>query len=92
MLDLDAIFNPEEAPAVRRAGTAPATGVPFNPSDLPGKWWVDWWVDWWVAWDERAAIMEYDGGLPRERAEALALKDIMEQMERAGIDTRQYLG
>jgi hypothetical protein len=23
-------------------------------------------------WDERAAIIEYDGGLPRDRAEALA--------------------
>ena len=23
-------------------------------------------------WEERSAIMEYDGGLPRERAEALA--------------------
>ena len=30
-------------------------------------------MDWRVEWEERAAIMEYDGGLPRERAEALAL-------------------
>jgi hypothetical protein len=36
--------------------------------------------DWHVAWDERSAIMEYDGGLPRERAEALALADILAQM------------
>jgi hypothetical protein len=28
--------------------------------------------------------MEADGGLPRERAEALALRDALEQMRRAG--------
>jgi hypothetical protein len=33
-------------------------------------------------WDERAAIMEYDGGMPRERAEHLALLDVVEQMSR----------
>lgn len=27
-------------------------------------------------WEERAAIMEYDGGLPRGEAEVLAYKDI----------------
>lgn len=32
--------------------------------------------EWHYAWDERAAIMEYDGGMSRERAEALALADI----------------
>ena len=42
-------------------------------------------VEWWQLWDERAAIMEYDGNLPRERAEALALDDILKQMELAGI-------
>ena len=36
--------------------------------------------DWYVAWDERAAIMEYEGRLPRERAEAAALDDIRRQM------------
>ena len=39
-------------------------------------------------WDERAAIMEYDGGLRRERAEALALTDILRAMARAGITVR----
>ena len=48
-----------------------------HPPDLPGEW--------WQLWDERAAIMEYDGNLPRERAEALALDDILKQMELAGI-------
>ena len=48
-----------------------------RPSDLP--------VEWWQLWDERAAIMEYDRNLPRERAEALALDDILKQMELAGV-------
>jgi hypothetical protein len=28
------------------------------------------------AWEERAAIMEYDGGLPRDHAECLALLNV----------------
>jgi hypothetical protein len=42
-------------------------------------------ADWRDTWEERAAIMEYDGELPRERAEALALLDILGQMRRAGV-------
>jgi hypothetical protein len=44
----------------------------IQPADLPG--------DWHQAWEERASIMEFDGGLPREHAEALALKEILAQM------------
>jgi len=36
-------------------------------------------------WEERAAILEYDGGHPRERAEAIALTEIIGQMQRAGV-------
>jgi hypothetical protein len=46
-----------------------------TPAELPR--------DWFVLWDERAAIMEYDGGLPREVAEHLALIEIVEQMDAA---------
>ena len=42
--------------------------------DLPG--------DWRVWFEERAALMEYHGGLPREYAEAEALKDTVGLMER----------
>lgn len=49
----------------------------ITPADLP--------VDWWVLWDELAAIREYDGGCPRERAEALALTDVLKAMDRAGV-------
>lgn len=44
-----------------------------TPADLP--------PDWHLLWDERAAIMEYDGRLPREQAEAAALRDILRQMQ-----------
>ena len=42
--------------------------------DLPG--------DWRVWFEERAAIMEFDGGLPRERAEAEALAETIRTMQR----------
>ena len=69
MLDLRTIFDPD------RPVTATAPIPALIPADLP--------PDWHLAWDERAAIMEYDGGLPRERAEFLALADILDQMRRA---------
>ena len=34
----------------------------MSPADLP--------ADWWLEWDERAAVMEYHGGMSRDRAEA----------------------
>ena len=43
--------------------------------DLPG--------DWRVVFEERAAIMEYHGGLPREHAEAEALKETVEKMQKS---------
>ncbi len=41
--------------------------------------------DWRIEWEERAAILEYDGGHQREHAEALALKEIIGQMRWAGV-------
>jgi len=73
MLDLEAIFNPdviEAEIAARQCRAAP----PLTPDALPPEW--------HVLWDERAAIMEYDGGMPRERAEAEALADILRQRNR----------
>ena len=55
--------------------------VPQSPSDLTP---TDLPPEWHLAWDERAAIREFDGGLPREHAEALALRDILAEMSRAG--------
>jgi hypothetical protein len=64
LLDLDAIFDPDRAERNR----VPVT----TPTDLPAHW--------RVLWDERAAIKEYDGGLPREVAEHLALVEVVQAM------------
>ena len=44
--------------------------------------------EWRIVWEERASIMEYDGGLPRERSEALALAEIVMQMKQADGSAR----
>jgi hypothetical protein len=62
------------------AALAPEAPVTVTTNDLP--------PDWYFRWDERAAIMEYDGKLPRDRAKALALEDILEQMRRIGVFLR----
>jgi hypothetical protein len=74
MLDLRTIFDPDRV--------APAAVPPFCkiPDDLP--------PDWHFLWDERAATMEYDAGLARERAEALALADILNLMHSTGRNAR----
>jgi hypothetical protein len=42
-----------------------------TPADLPAEW--------RVRWEERAGIVQFDGGLPRELAEHMALHDIANQ-------------
>jgi hypothetical protein len=46
--------------------------TPIAPHLLP--------KDWRFEWEERAAIMEYDGGLSREDAERAAWDDIWAHM------------
>ena len=75
MLDLDAILDPDRIEAAYQRQRQPVRDL--SPGDLP--------VEWWELWDERAAIMEFDGNMPRERAEALALTDIVERMRKAGV-------
>ena len=53
------------------------TGDWLSPDDLPEDWRTD--------YEERAGIMEYCGGMPRERAEAKAMEDIQRQMKKQGI-------
>ena len=64
-----------------RPADPPATPE-IGPDDLP--------PDWRNAWEERAAIMEYDGGLPKEHAEAAALAVTLEAMRRHGIDPTRW--
>ena len=68
---LQGLYRPDPIEAVE-----PDPAQALTPGDLP--------VEWWELWDERAAIMEFDGNMPRERAEALALADIVERMKRDG--------
>jgi len=56
------------------AGLDARTTVDIRVEDLDPEWRVE--------WEERAAIMEYDGKLPRERAEAAALADIAGRIRR----------
>jgi hypothetical protein len=59
LLDLDRVFDNDRSCAL---------AVPDPTSaDLP--------ADWREVYEERAAIREYDGGLPRELAEHYALLD-----------------
>src|SRR5438128_3800994 len=72
---------PDNAVPPLTGNGSPAPSADFlppliTPDDLP--------ADWHFLWDERAAIMEYDGKMPRERAEAFALVDVLRQMKLAG--------
>ncbi len=79
---------PFDAAAFLESITAPAVPTPPRP-----QWGVaarlgigvgDLSDHWREAWEERSAIMEFDGGLSREAAEARALDDIVFQMKRDG--------
>jgi hypothetical protein len=42
-------------------------------------------MDWRIEFEERAAILEYDGGLTREDAETQAFDEIRERMKRKNL-------
>jgi hypothetical protein len=68
MLNLKIIFDPDRIPLV-------VIQRAITPNQLPAAW--------HFLWDERAATMEYDYGLSREQAEAMALAEICKQMQAA---------
>ena len=55
----------------------PVAGVStsISPDDLS--------IDWRIEFEERAAILEYDGGLSREMADVQALQEIAERIQDA---------
>ena len=53
---------------VLRAGKSLAPPALKSPEDLPAEWRVE--------YEERAAIVEYDGGLSRDEADSQALQEI----------------
>ena len=58
-----------------------APDPPLCPEDLP--------MDRRIEWEERAAILEFDAHLPRERAEREALKETIERMRQEREDLRE---
>ena len=77
---LDELFRQSARPVRRlEASKPPAEPLPrcygLGPEDLP--------IDWRVEWEERAAIMEYCGGMSRGQAEAEALRDTLDRMKAA---------
>ena len=75
---LQSLFTAPAIPADRGVGTplltpASLTSPAIGPNDLPG--------DWRCVFEERAAIMEHHGELPRELAEAKALAETVRMME-----------
>lgn len=67
------IFALERLRALR-AGKCFDPPVSIDLNDLP--------MDGRIEYEERAAILEYDGGLTREKAEKQALEEIVRRMER----------
>ncbi len=45
-------------------------------------------MDWRIEFEERAAIMQYDGGLSREEADRRAFSEILERIKRLGWDKK----
>ena len=58
---------------VLRAGKSLDPPTLTDIDDLP--------MDWRIEYEERAAILEYDGGLTREDAETQAFDEIQKRME-----------
>lgn len=56
-----------------QAGESVSPPAVTGPEDLP--------IEWRVEYEERAAILEYDGGLNRDEADAQALQEIMERLK-----------
>jgi len=48
--------------------------VSYDPSELP--------MEWRIEFEERAAILEYEGGLSRDVAEKKALEEIAERRKK----------
>ena len=55
-----------------RAGNRPDDGI-IGPDRLP--------MEWRIEYEERAGILEYDGGLSREDADKQALEEILERIK-----------
>jgi hypothetical protein len=74
------IFAPDKATASVSFVSSPYGPIQdFRAFDNRSNWDDE---DWQVAFDERAAILEFDHGVPREEAEALARHQIAAERKR----------
>ena len=97
ILDLDRIFDPARVRivvAARLGWKCAAPSVVSDMSPLPRYRGVgpdDLPLDLRVAWEERSAIKEYCGRIPRAEAEAQALEEVLQTFEatkrKSGRDT-----
>ena len=56
--------------------------VQVEPYEQPSGITVDYLPsDWWYVFEERAAIMEYDGGLTRKLAEVKAFEEVVKMIK-----------
>ena len=81
--------HPLDIPNGMTLGRQPETRLPESIG-LPDNI-TDWPEDWRFLYEERAAIMEYDGNLPRERAETLAEADVRKEFEDYAKDAAEGL-
>jgi len=75
-VSLDIVRMLVESSPLRRVDSAAAATVTTGLDQLPAEWRSE--------WLERAAILEYDGGLNREEADEQALHEIIERLKRMG--------
>jgi len=62
--------------------------VPSQPDPAALAWLASSSAVMFAAWEERAAIHQFDGGLPRRQAEILALVHLYAQAQRAGPEAQ----
>lgn len=72
---LERLFDPSDVPMP----------IPHAVQNSPEIRVEDLDIDWRVEYEHRAAIMQFEGGLSRERADFLALQDTIAEMKRRKI-------
>lgn len=85
LLDLDAVFDPDRQPGTHIKSQRVIESCVVKQCDLTSTTNLP--IEWHWEWEERAAILEFDGELPREQAEHLALLDILKRMRSGEIVT-----
>lgn len=88
MLDLDVIFDPQRVEQVvvarRCSAAAPVEDLEgWAETSIRAHADPELYDDLWFEFQERAAVMEFCGGLPREQAEAMALQETLDRMAAA---------